>query len=310
MAASITIANQKGGVGKTTTAINLGAGLARRGYRVLLVDLDIQGSATVSLLGQLPVEAPTIADVLMDELPVERCVVETSTPRLRIAPAGEKLATLDIHLATTMGRERVLQRCLESVKAPGSRVDVIIVDTAPYLGLLTINALVAADRLLIPVSCEYLPIVGLKLFNDTIEEIRRRLGPPCAVLGYLLTQLDRRERITTEVEQLLRERFGELVFDTGIRVNTHHKASPSHRKTIYQYEGRSGKGRQDYDALCDEVIRRLAGQIGPPADVRDEPAEVRDEPAVAGAETPGAVTPETGAESPEARSDDPFERRA
>lgn len=257
----ITIANQKGGVGKTTTAINMGAGLARRGYRVLLVDLDIQGSATASLLGQLPDQAITIAEVLEQEQSIERCVVETGTENLLIAPAGETLATMDIHLATTMGRERVLQRCLDTQLV--ERTDVVIIDTAPYLGLLTINALVAADRLVVPVSCEYLPIVGLKLFNDTIEQIRRRLGASCVVLGYLLTQLDRRERITQEVEELLKRRFGDLVFKTTIRVNTHHKASPSHRKTIYQYEGKSGKGRQDYDWLTEEVIERLGDLLRP-----------------------------------------------
>lgn len=262
MSVILTIANQKGGVGKTTTAVNLCAGLARRGYRTLLVDLDIQGSATASLHGPLASEATSVAEVLVEEQPVDRCVVETDTPGFLLAPAGEALATVDIHLATTMGRERVLQRCLDTSLV--RETDVVVIDTAPYLGLLTVNALVAADRLLIPVSCEYLPIVGLKLFNDTLDQIRRRLGGACEVLGYLLTMLDRRERITSEVEQLLRTRFGDQVFSTSIRVNTHHKASPSHRQTIFQYEGRSGRGRQDYDQLTDEVVRRLGNLVCQP----------------------------------------------
>jgi chromosome partitioning protein len=291
MSVILTIANQKGGVGKTTSAVNLCAGLARRGYRTLLVDLDIQGSATASLVGPLPAEKVSIAEVLVEELRVDRCVVETGTENFLIAPAGETLATVDIHLATTMGRERVLQRCLDTELVRSS--DVVVIDTAPYLGLLTINALVAADRLLIPVSCEYLPIVGLKLFNDTIDQIRRRLGASCQVLGYLLTMVDRRERITGEVEQLLRRRFGELVFDTTIRINTHHKASPSHRQTIYQYEGRTGKGRQDYDWLTEEVVRRLATlvrQLEPTAEepLEEKPAEPA-EPSTTDASPPAAL---------------------
>jgi len=257
----LAIANQKGGVGKTTTAVNLGAGLARRGYRTLLVDLDIQGSATASLLGRSPDDRSSVAEVLVAERPIDECVVPTGTENLWLAPAGEKLAAVDIHLATTMGRERVLERCLHTDLTRG--MDVILIDTAPYLGLLTVNALVVAERLLIPVSCEYLPILGLKLFGDTLEQIRHRLGCSCTVLGYLLTLYDRRERITHEVEELLRERFGDAVLTSTIRVNTHYKASPSHRKTIYQYETESGKGRADYDRVVDEVVTRLGSLLRP-----------------------------------------------
>jgi chromosome partitioning protein len=299
MAVILTVANQKGGVGKTTTAVNLCAGLARRGFSTLLVDLDIQGSATASLMGPLPPEVTSIAEALVEEQRIDRCVVETKTERFLLAPAGEALATVDIHLATTMGRERVLQRCLDTELVRST--DVVVIDTAPYLGLLTVNALVAAQHLLIPVSCEYLPIVGLKLFNDTLEQIRRRLGAPCEVLGYLLTMLDRRERITGEVEELLRTRFGGQVFETSIRVNTHHKASPSHRQTIFQYEGRTGRGRQDYDQLTDEVLRRLGDRLQPARPAVEEPAVEEpavEEPAV---EEPAVEEP-AGASSSNARA--------
>ena len=122
--------------------------------------------------------------------------------------------------------------------------------------MLTTNALVAADHVLVPVSCEYLPILGLKLFNDTLARARTRLGARAQVLGYLLTMVDRRESITADVEALLRRTFSDLVLEGVIRVDTKHKASPSHRKTIFDYEGRRGRGRQDYDRLCDEIVRR------------------------------------------------------
>ena len=248
------IANQKGGVGKTTTAVNLAAGLARRGHKTLLVDLDIQGSATATLGVRMKEGDPSVAECLMHERQIEHVVRETSTENLFVAPAGETLAAVDIHLATAMAREHVFSRILSTV---GEKVDYVVVDTAPYLGLLTTNALVAADHILVPVSCEYLPILGLKLFGETLARMRTRLGARCEVLGYLLTMYDRREKITTEVEKILRRNFGDAVFAEPIRINTRHKAAPSHKKTIFEFEAKSGKGRSDYEKLVDGVLARL-----------------------------------------------------
>jgi chromosome partitioning protein len=248
------IANQKGGVGKTTTAVNLAAGLARRGHKVLLVDLDIQGSATATLGVRGKEGDPSVAECLIHERQIEHIVRETATENLFVAPAGETLAAVDIHLATAMAREQVLTRCLSTVM---DKVDHVVIDTAPYLGLLTTNALVAAQHIVVPVSCEYLPILGLKLFSETLGRIRARLGASCEVLGYLLTMYDRREKITTEVEAILRRKFGAEVFADPIRVNTRHKASPSHKKTIFEFEPKSGKGRSDYEKLVDGVLKRL-----------------------------------------------------
>jgi chromosome partitioning protein len=255
MAHVLVIANQKGGVGKTTTAVNLAAGLARRGARVLLVDLDIQGNATATLHRALNEGERSLADVLVSERPIDEIILPTATPNLLLAPAGEGLAAVDLQLAQALARERVLTRVLGTPLV--RECDHVIVDTAPYLGLLTLNALVAADHLLVPVSCEYLPILGLKLFADALTRLRSRLGAPCRVLGYLLTMVDRREKITGEVETLLRRTFGDAVFPHPVRISTRHKAAPSFRKTIYEFDSPRGRGREDYERVVDEVTARL-----------------------------------------------------
>lgn len=251
----IAIANQKGGVGKTTTAVNLAAGLALRGLETLLVDLDIQGSAGASLGVTTDEGEVDVAKVLLEERPLSDAVRRTRIDKLSVAPAGEGMAMVDLHLASVYGRERVFERALRATGP--SRLDVVVVDTAPYLGLLTVNALVAADTVVVPVSCEYLPVLGLKLLTETLARLRDRAGARAEVLGYLLTMVDRRERITTEVEALLRERFGKAVFDGVIRANTHHKAAPSHRRTIFEHEPEGGRGREDYAKFTDEVMARL-----------------------------------------------------
>src|SRR5688572_11914908 len=232
----IVIANQKGGVGKTTTAINLAAGLARAGLRTLLVDLDIQASATAALLSksELAEIETNIADCMREEQGFDEVIRVTSTVNLWLAPSGESMATIDLHLANAMARERVLARCLSQTMA--GQLDVIVIDTAPYLGLLTLNALVAADHVLVPVTCEYLPILGLKLFGEMLAKVRARVGARVEVLGYVLTIYDRREKITAEIEDLLRRTFGDKVLEQPIRVSTRHKATASHRKTIFQYD--------------------------------------------------------------------------
>lgn len=257
----IAVGNQKGGVGKTTTAVNLAAALAARGLRVLLLDLDIQGSAS-AFLGMTPGEDDyDVARALLEETSLAKAVVPTRIENLWLAPAGERMSVVDLHLANAYGRERVLERALDP---QGFRarfgedfsLDVVLIDTAPYLGLLTVNALVAADHVLVPVSCEYLPVLGLKLLGETLDKLRSRAGARSDVLGYLLTMHDGRERITAEVDELLRKRFGDKVFSTVIRTNTQHKSAPSHRRTIFEHEAAGGRGRADYDALADEALAR------------------------------------------------------
>lgn len=252
----LSIANQKGGVGKTTTVVNVGAGLAQRGYRVLVLDFDIQANATHILFRPLQEDEPNLAEALLEDVHIDELIRETSTPNLYLAGSGETMVRVDLALAGMLGREETLKRVIEE-STIASSMDFILIDTSPYLGLLTVNALVASDYVIIPVSCEYLPMLGLKLFLSTIRTVQKRLNHKLEVLGYLLTMYDRREKITFEVERILRKHFGDAVFPRPIRINTRHKASPAHHQTIFQYEGENGKGAEDYRLLSGELLRRL-----------------------------------------------------
>ncbi len=255
---TIAIANQKGGVGKTTVAVNLGAGLARLGRKVLVIDLDAQCNATQILHRSLEEDERGVCEVLLDEGDLQSIVVPAKQDNLFVAPAGESLANADLNLAATMGREMFLRNMIRGVKK--HKYDYVLIDTGPYLGLLTVNALVAADSVLVPVSCEYLPLVGLKFLLQTVEKIQEKLHDDLKILGYIITMYDRRESITFKVENTLMEKFGSAVFNTRIRVNTKHKGAPSRSQTIFDYEGSAqGKGTQDFDELTAEVIARIEG---------------------------------------------------
>ena len=253
---TLAVSNQKGGVGKTTSAVNLGAALALMGYKTLVVDLDIQCNATHILLRDLREDEPGMCEILLAEKKVDTIVRETKVPNLFLAPSGESLVHADLNLAGMIGRDSVLRGCLNSDKI--REFHYVIIDTAPYLGLLTINALVATDYVLIPVSCEFLPMLGIRWFMRTLDQVRNKLHPDLKVVGYLLTMFDRREGISADVEDILRSQFGDMVFDTIIRVNTKHKASPSENMTIFEYENSaSGRGTVDYWKLAVEFLERL-----------------------------------------------------
>jgi chromosome partitioning protein len=243
----VAVANLKGGVGKTTTAVHLAAGLARLGRETLLVDLDAQGSATAHLLDP-GAAGPGVVEVLRGDAALEQARRASGTERLSVLPWSGTPEDVDAFPGSPDALRRTLAR----------RAGIVVVDTPPHMGASTVAALAAADWILVPVNCEYLPILGLKQFNEALGRIRMKLRIPARVLGYVLTQVDRRERITWEVEEILRKTFGSRVFRTMIRIDTRLKTCPSHRTTIYEFEPASGRARSDYTALVDEFLARLA----------------------------------------------------
>ena len=251
----ISVVNCKGGVAKTCSTINLGAGLAMLGKKVLLVDLDTQANLTHSLIGDLPETAINITEsILSDKVPLESIVKATQVKDLDIAPAGWSMVDLELKLHSAFGRESLLKRTLDNDFA--NKYDFIIIDNGPHVGLKMVNSLVASNHYLTPVSAEYLPLVGVKHLINVIDQIRP-LNTSIRNIGYLLTMVDRRESISSDVESILRDNFGDEVFKTVIRINTKLKAAPQKKQTIFQAEAKKGKGYIDYLTAAQELLKRL-----------------------------------------------------
>lgn len=253
MARIIAIANQKGGVAKTTTAVNLSACLVEQGKRVLLLDLDPQGNAT-SGCGILKSKlSESIYDVLINEIPLEKIIIKTELPGLYVAPAQIELAGAEIELVALAKREGKLASALMNIK---DDFDFIIIDCPPSLGLLTLNALTAATDVLIPVQCEYYALEGLSLLMDTIHRVKRSLNPSLNILGALLTMFDARTNLGIQVVDEVKKYFKNKVFSTIVPRNVRLGEAPSHGKPIVLYDSRS-RGAEVYRDLAGEVLERV-----------------------------------------------------
>jgi chromosome partitioning protein len=248
----IAVVNQKGGVGKTTTAINVAAQLAGTDGPVLLVDLDPQGNAT-SGLGLAKEQAKqTTYEVLIGRLPLAKAVQETHVAQLSVLAANADLAGAEVELVGRARREFVLRQALTGA----TTYNAIIIDCPPSLGLLTINALTAADSVLIPVQAEYYALEGLGQLLNTIQAVRGSTNPQLALLGIVLTMFDKRNSLSEQVETEVRNYFGDKLFDTVIPRNVRLAEAPSYGRTIYEHD-RWSKGARAYKALAKEVRARL-----------------------------------------------------
>lgn len=256
MARLIAIANQKGGVGKTTTSVNLAACIAAKGKKVLCVDIDPQGNATSGVGVEKDAPTYSIYDVLINGVPAREAVVETVAENLWLLSSRKELSGAEVELVNALAREMVLRRALEPIR---DDYDFILIDCPPSLGLLTINALTAADTLLAPIQCEYYALEGLSDLMNTVKLVRARLNPALEVEGVVLTMFDARTNLSEQVVVEVKKFFKNKVYQTIIPRSVRLGEAPSFGLPINQYDPRS-VGAKAYEALAAEVIANNGGQ--------------------------------------------------